>query len=478
MEYITQYIKFRQDNDNAGLVQRSLRAIYDKIQSQQSPPDDQQEANTIVRTTTRASFLEIYNEKIFDLFSDNLDTALSLREDALNKDVYVEHLSQHTVTNVQEALSVLRSGIDNRKVASTNMNRVSSRSHALFVLHVRTEIDDVMAGITKTRSCKFTLVDLAGSERQKNTDATGERLKEASMINNSLLCLGQVIHSLVDGSGGGNSDGMGTSKQHHHAPYRDSKLTFLLKNSFGGNSKTCLVATVSPSLLSITETVSTLKFAQRAKLIRNNAVLNEDTVGSVVALQAEIARLKQLLGKRNDVADSIADAAGRASMPSPGLPPLAPRQQSTTTDTIDNNNNNTPDNVTVQALRNQNTKLSKTVQTLKATTQHRETQVSSLKRKLQQETLIRKCKERRITYLSDKAADNIESRELAALQEEVEALRDQLENGRDVEAIEWMIKYKEVKARVEDMEGGDGDDGNGTLEAIRHQEELEATCVG
>ena len=467
----------RQDNANAGLVQRSLRAIYDKIQSQQSNQEESMISNTnnntIVRTTTQASFLEIYNEKIFDLFSnDNLDNPLSLREDAHNRDVYVEHLSQHTVTNVEEALSILRAGIENRKVASTNMNRVSSRSHALFVLHVHTEITNVDTGITKKRSCKFTLVDLAGSERQKNTDATGERLKEASMINNSLLCLGQVIHSLVDGNCGG---GMGSAnKQQHHAPYRDSKLTFLLKNSFGGNSKTCLVATVSPSLLSMTETVSTLKFAQRAKLIRNNAVLNEDTVGSVAALQAEIARLKELLSKKNSVdgADATALAGGtlgRASMPSPGLPPLVPRQQSSVN--MMDNNINLDNNATIHALRNQNTKLTKTVQTLKATTQQRETQVTSLKRKLQQETLIRKCKERRITYLTDKAIDNLESREIAALQEEVDALRDQLENGRDVEAIEWMIKYKEAKARVEDMEVGDESSGG------KHQEELEATCV-
>ena len=156
-------------------------------------------------------------------------------------------------------------------------------------------------------------------------------------------------------------------------------------------------------------------------------------------------------------------------MPSPGLPPLVPRQQSSVN--MMDNNINLDNNATVQALRNQNTKLTKTVQTLKATTQQRETQVTSLKRKLQQETLIRKCKERRITYLSDKAADNLESREIAALQEEVDALRDQLENGRDVEAIEWMIKYKEAKARVEDMEVGDESSGG------KHQEELEATCV-
>lgn len=169
------------------------------------------------------------------------------------------------------------------------------------------------------------------------------------MINNSLLCLGQVINSLVDTQ-------RGLIK---HAPFRDSKLTFLLKTSFGGNSKTCLVATVTPSMQSLTETISTLKFAQRAKLIRNNAILNEDTCGSVAVLQAKIVRLKSELAMRNDGHVAIGAGMGRASMPSPGRPPLATRQLY---------NVDPAENVTVMALRNQNSKLSKTVASLKETT--------------------------------------------------------------------------------------------------------------
>lgn len=368
---------------------------------------------------------------MYDLLSHNLDEALPVREDAA-KGIYVEGLSEFTVSNTSEAMEVLKSGMDNRKVASTNMNRVSSRSHALFVLNVRTEI--TQGGITKVRDAKFTLVDLAGSERQKTTDAAGERLKEASMINNSLLCLGQVINSLVDQQ-------RGLMK---HAPFRDSKLTFLLKSSFGGNSKTCLVATVTPSAQSLTETISTLKFAQRAKLIKNNAMLNEDAYGSVPALQAEIARLKAELAMRNDGQSA---SMGCASMPSQ------------------------PTDVTVLALRHQNSKLSKTVTTLKEVTQQREAQVTSLKRKLQQETLIRKCKERRITNLSSKS-DSRESQEIEALQEEVSALRDQLDNGRNTEAIDWMLKYKETQAKVDEMESE-----SETLQAIGHQRELEETVV-
>ena len=125
-----------------------------------------------------------------------------------------------------EAMDVLRQGMEHRNTAETAMNHASSRSHAVFLLRVRSEIVEE-GGITKIREAKFTLVDLAGSERQKMTNADGERLKEANNINSSLLCLGQVIYALVDGRG-------------KHAPYRDSKLTFLLRNSFGGNSKTCL----------------------------------------------------------------------------------------------------------------------------------------------------------------------------------------------------------------------------------------------
>ena len=167
--------------------------------------------------------MEIYNERVYDLLSDAND-ALDVRED-MTRGVHVEHLSSYTVTNAAEAMDLFTRGTERRKVASTTMNRHSSRSHALFVLHVKTEY--IQDGKSITRNAAFTLVDLAGSERQKATEAAGERLKEASRINNSLLCLGKVIYALVD------SQKRGVKV---HAPFRDSKLTFLLKNSFGGNS--------------------------------------------------------------------------------------------------------------------------------------------------------------------------------------------------------------------------------------------------
>eukprot|EP01082_Thalassiosira_pseudonana_P002245 g1977.t1.1.5e174188 g1977 g1977.t1 contig11:452500-456007(-) len=444
------------DNDSSGLVQRSLKSIFHKIaESHVNNLESKSEDATTTRTTTKASFFEIYNERVYDLLStnSNLEESLPVREDA-SRGVYVEGLAGREVGSTLEALDVLRCGMDNRRVAATNMNRVSSRSHAVFVLTVKSEITS-SDGISKVRVSKFTLVDLAGSERQKATDTAGDRLKEASMINNSLLCLGQVINSLVDREKG----------KEKHVPFRDSKLTFLLRDSWGGNSKTCLVATVTPSIESLTETISTLKFAQRAKLIKNTAVLNEDTCGSVVALKAEIARLSSELQQRN--ASAYAAGSNRHSMPSPGFPPLAPRQQG--------KSNNAPSNdVTITALRNQNSKLSKKMNHLEETTTQREIQVNSLKRKLQQETLIRKCKERRIAYLTDKnkSADAIESEEIVALREEVLLLREQLE-GHSTESIEWMLKYKEEKARVEEMEN---DAANNTM-APNEQDELEVSLV-
>jgi kinesin family protein 15 len=177
---------------------------------------------------------------------------LQVREN-LNKGVYVDGLTKHAITNAKEAIALLHSGLEQRKVASTAMNEESSRSHSLFTLHV--ESIEKCNGLTRSKHSRFNLVDLAGSERQKTTESTGDRLKEASSINQSLSALGNVIKSLVD---------IGQGKQ-RHVHYRDSKLTFLLKDSLGGNSKTSIVANVSPDSGSLNETLSTLKFAQRAK---------------------------------------------------------------------------------------------------------------------------------------------------------------------------------------------------------------------
>uniref|UniRef100_A0A3B3VHY5 Kinesin family member 15 n=1 Tax=Poecilia latipinna TaxID=48699 RepID=A0A3B3VHY5_9TELE len=231
----------------------------------------------------KCSFIEIYNEQIYDLL-DSASASLFLREN-IKKGVFVEGAVEKFVNSAAEAYQVLSMGWRNRRVASTSMNRESSRSHAVFTMTL--ESKESRNEVVNIRSSQLNLVDLAGSERQKDTHTEGSRLKlqEASSINRSLMCLGQVIMALVDVSNG----------KSRHICYRDSKLTFLLKDSLGGNAKTYIIANVHPGSKCFGETLSTLQFAQRAKLIKNKAVINEDTQGNVKQLQAEVKKLKEQL---------------------------------------------------------------------------------------------------------------------------------------------------------------------------------------
>ncbi|MBN3282394.1 KI15A protein, partial [Polyodon spathula] len=231
----------------------------------------------------KCSFIEIYNEQIFDLL-DSASASLFLREN-MKKGVFVDGAVEKVVTSAAEAYQVLSMGWRNRRVASTSMNRESSRSHAVFTVTV--ESKKKINEIVNIRTSQLNLVDLAGSERQKDTHTEGTRLKEAGSINRSLSCLGQVIMALVDVSNG----------KSRHICYRDSKLTFLLRDSLGGNAKTFIIANVHPGSRCFGETLSTLQFAQRAKLIKNKAVVNEDTQGNVSQLQAEVRKLKEQLSQ-------------------------------------------------------------------------------------------------------------------------------------------------------------------------------------
>ncbi|XP_068092421.1 kinesin-like protein KIF15 [Hyperolius riggenbachi] len=231
----------------------------------------------------KCSFIEIYNEQIFDLL-DSASSGLFLREH-IKKGVFVVGAVEQVVTSAAEAYQVLTTGWRNRRVASTSMNRESSRSHAVFTVTI--ESMEKVNNIVNIRSSQLNLVDLAGSERQKDTHTEGVRLKEAGSINRSLSCLGQVITALVDVANG----------KQRHICYRDSKLTFLLRDSLGGNAKTFIIANVHPGSKCFGETLSTLHFAQRAKLIKNKAVVNEDTQGNVSQLQAEVKKLKEQLSQ-------------------------------------------------------------------------------------------------------------------------------------------------------------------------------------
>lgn len=180
-----------------------------------------------------SSYLEIYNEKLQDLL-DPSTPALRLRED-IQKGVYVEGATEKSVTCAKDMVEIVKKGTNNRHISSTDMNKDSSRSHAVMTLHISCKKTE--EGIVKTTVSSFHIVDLAGSERVKRTNASGVTLKEAGMINTSLSTLGNVINSLVEISKG--------KKKFVH--YRDSVLTYLLRNSLGGNAKTLMIANVSPS---------------------------------------------------------------------------------------------------------------------------------------------------------------------------------------------------------------------------------------
>lgn len=213
---------------------------------------------------------------------------LHIRED-IKKGVYVESLNEETVTGVKEMMNLTTRGARNRHVGSTLMNKESSRSHSVLTTTIESKtMND--EGVWQMKSSRFHIIDLAGSERSKNTQAVGERLKEAGMINKSLTALGIVINSLVEISEGKN----------RHVHYRDSKLTFLLRDSLGGNSKTVIIANVTAAAISVGETLSTLKFAQRAKLIKNKAVINEESSSTIHLLKAELRSTKKDLAEKTN----------------------------------------------------------------------------------------------------------------------------------------------------------------------------------
>ncbi|XP_049721636.1 kinesin-like protein KIF13B isoform X4 [Elephas maximus indicus] len=203
---------------------------------------------------------------------------------------YVDGLSKLAVTSYKDIESLMSEGNKSRTVAATNMNEESSRSHAVFKITLTHTLYDVKSGTSGEKVGKLSLVDLAGSERATKTGAAGDRLKEGSNINKSLTTLGLVISALADQSAGKNKN--------KFVPYRDSVLTWLLKDSLGGNSKTAMVATVSPAADNYDETLSTLRYADRAKNIVNHAVVNEDPNARIIRdLREEVEKLREQLTK-------------------------------------------------------------------------------------------------------------------------------------------------------------------------------------
>ncbi|KPU80524.1 uncharacterized protein Dana_GF18707, isoform B [Drosophila ananassae] len=278
--------------NNPGLIPRICEELFARMRVGQ-------ESGTGYRT--HASYLEIYNERVKDLLAaQSTGHGLRVREHR-SLGPYVENLSQHAVSDFDEIQECIARGNAQRTTASTNMNDTSSRSHAIFTI---TFVQAVfMNDMPSETVSKIHLVDLAGSERANATGATGQRLKEGAHINKSLVTLGSVISALAEQTSAGNTSSSslattpnGASKRVLYIPYRDSILTWLLKDSLGGNSKTIMIAALSPADCNYSETLSTLRYANRAKNIINKPTVNEDAnVKLIRELREEINKLKSML---------------------------------------------------------------------------------------------------------------------------------------------------------------------------------------
>ncbi|XP_014991104.2 kinesin-like protein KIF13A isoform X16 [Macaca mulatta] len=267
--------------EQLGLIPRLCCALFKRISLEQN------ESQTF---KVEVSYMEIYNEKVRDLLDPKGSRqSLKVREHKV-LGPYVDGLSQLAVTSFEDIESLMSEGNKSRTVAATNMNEESSRSHAVFNIIITQTLYDLQSGNSGEKVSKVSLVDLAGSERVSKTGAAGERLKEGSNINKSLTTLGLVISSLAD-----QAAGKGKNK---FVPYRDSVLTWLLKDNLGGNSQTSMIATISPAADNYEETLSTLRYADRAKRIVNHAVVNEDPNAKVIReLREEVEKLREQLSQ-------------------------------------------------------------------------------------------------------------------------------------------------------------------------------------
>lgn len=252
------------DVDMQGIIPRMVRTVFNRIET----------ASEIIEFTVKVSMIEIYMEKIKDLIDPTKDN-LKIHEEK-GKGVYMHDITETYIGGENEVYDLMKLGNSNRSISATLMNAESSRSHSIFILTVtQTNTEEL-----SQKTGRLYLVDLAGSEKISKTGAAGQTLEEAKMINKSLTTLGKVITALTD-------------KKSTHIPYRESKLTRILSESLGGNSKTALVITCSPHPFNESETISTLRFGTRARSIKNEAKVNREYT---------IPELKKLLEKAENEA--------------------------------------------------------------------------------------------------------------------------------------------------------------------------------
>ncbi|XP_074924766.1 kinesin-like protein KIF1A isoform X10 [Chelonoidis abingdonii] len=288
----------RQEKDQQGIIPQLCEDLFSRINDA---------TNDNMSYSVEVSYMEIYCERVRDLLNPKNKGNLRVREHPL-LGPYVEDLSKLAVTSYNDIQDLMDSGNKARTVAATNMNETSSRSHAVFNIIFTQKRHDAETDITTEKVSKVSLVDLAGSERADSTGAKGTRLKEGANINKSLTTLGKVISALAEMDSGPNKNKK--KKKTDFIPYRDSVLTWLLRENLGGNSRTAMVAALSPADINYDETLSTLRYADRAKQIRCNAVINEDPNNKLIReLKDEVARLRDLLYSQGlgDIIDNMTD---------------------------------------------------------------------------------------------------------------------------------------------------------------------------
>ncbi|XP_051990116.1 kinesin-like protein KIF1A isoform X5 [Xyrauchen texanus] len=305
----------KQEKDQEGIIPLLCEDLFTKISYNNE---------NCMSYSVEVSYMEIYCERVRDLLNPKNKGNLRVREHPL-MGPYVEDLSKLAVTSYNDIQDLMDSGNKARTVAATNMNESSSRSHAVFNIIFTQKRQDSETDNTSEKVSKISLVDLAGSERADSTGAKGTRLKEGANINKSLTTLGKVISALAETDSAPNKNKK-KKKVENFIPYRDSVLTWLLRENLGGNSRTAMVAALSPADINYDETLSTLRYADRAKQIRCNAVINEDPNNRLVReLKEEVARLKDLLYAQGlgDIIEMTHAMTGMS--PSPSLSALSSR---------------------------------------------------------------------------------------------------------------------------------------------------------
>ncbi|XP_023196123.1 kinesin-like protein KIF1B isoform X2 [Xiphophorus maculatus] len=289
----------KQEEGQEGIIPMLCEDLFEKINEDCNKEE--------LSYSVEVSYMEIYCERVRDLLNPKNKGNLRVREHPL-LGPYVEDLSKLAVTSYTDIADLMDAGNKARTVAATNMNETSSRSHAVFTIVFTQKKHDSETDLTTEKVSKISLVDLAGSERADSTGAKGTRLKEGANINKSLTTLGKVISALAEVDNCTSKSKK--KKKSDFIPYRDSVLTWLLRENLGGNSRTAMVAALSPADINYDETLSTLRYADRAKNIKCNAVINEDPNNKLVReLKDEVARLKELLRAQGlgDILDNLKD---------------------------------------------------------------------------------------------------------------------------------------------------------------------------